>query len=68
MTFQQALRCLRIGKKVALPEWVGYWHMIKDDIHVHTCDGKDIDLRRFDDLAYTFTHTFRTDWIEVEQR
>lgn len=66
MNFKQALRLLRIGKKVALPEWVGYWHMVNGNIHVYTCDGKSIDLRQFDDLTYTFTHTFRTDWIEVE--
>ena len=25
MTFKEAFKCMKMGKKVRLPEWVGYW-------------------------------------------
>lgn len=43
MTFGEAMKQLFLGKKIALPEWAGYWYLHKDGtVHCFTKDLTDV--------------------------
>ena len=60
MTFEEALTALKLGLKVRLPEWGGYWKAI-DDAHgnphimVFTKDGEILNTPQS-------KYMFRDDW------
>jgi len=57
MNYKEALKAIRNGKKVKLPEWTGYWFMGKNEyIQVYTADCKILDLPCTEDYIN------RTDW------
>lgn len=65
MKFNEAYIQMRLGKKVALPEWKGYWYWNEDlnTIMIHLANGEELDLRQTDDMSYTFGYICREEWI-----
>lgn len=60
MTFAEALKLLQDGKKVRLPEWMGYWQVVMDaagDDHILVFTGKGEILTTIDTRSL-----FRKDW------
>ncbi len=56
MNFTEALQTLDQGKKVKLPEWIGYWFKEDNKILVHTRIGEILDSPYLEDYKN------RTDW------
>ncbi|HII4507909.1 Thoeris anti-defense Tad2 family protein [Clostridium perfringens] len=68
MKFGLALKAMKEGKKVKLPEWKGYWiwDNEKESIFMHCKDGKVLDIRETQDVYFTFSNVAREDWEDVE--
>lgn len=47
LTFGQALEAIKKGKKVRLPEWIGYWYKKNGEIWVHKEDGEEVNTPWF---------------------
>lgn len=64
MIFQAAYAYIKRGHDMKLPEWGGFWRWNEDkkSIDIHTREGKVLDIRETDDLDYTMSFMFRTDW------
>lgn len=60
MKFGEALEAIKEGKKVKLPEWVGYWFKKNGEIWVHLESGEDVNTPWFKETI------FREDWQIVE--
>lgn len=57
MTFGEAMKQLFLGKKIALPEWAGYWYLHEDGtIHCFTKDLIDVDTPWYE------KYCMRNDW------
>ena len=57
MTFEEAMKQLFLGKKIALPELAGYWYLHKDGtVHCFTKDLKDVDTPWYE------KYCMRNDW------
>ncbi|MDJ8948957.1 Thoeris anti-defense Tad2 family protein [Clostridium perfringens] len=68
MKFGLALKAMKEGKKVKLPEWKGYWiwDNEKESIFMHCKDGTVLDIRKTQDVYFTFSNVAREDWEVVE--
>lgn len=68
MKFGLALKAMKEGKKVKLPEWKGYWiwDNEKESIFMHCKDGEVLDIRETQDVYFTFSNVAREDWEVVE--
>lgn len=68
MKFGLALKAMKEGKKVKLPEWKGYWvwDNEKESIFMHCNDEKEVDIRETQDVYFTFSNVAREDWEVVE--
>lgn len=68
MNFKAAFESMKAGKALALPEWGGYW--LWDEAgkttQMHCKDGSIVDMRDSPDMEFTLSHTFRDDWMVVE--
>ena len=62
MKFSDAYKEMRSGKKIKFPEWGGYWAWENDTIMIHTKEGEVLDIRKTNDVAYTFSYIIRDDW------
>lgn len=65
MTFKTAFSFMKDeGKKVKLPSWGGYWYWDdeKQTIIMHTKDGKELDIRETDNVAYTMSNICELSW------
>ena len=56
LTFGEALEAIKRGKKVRLPEWVGYWYKKNGEIIVHKEDGEEVNTPWFKETIW------REDW------
>lgn len=67
MKFGLALKAMKEGKKVKLPEWEGYWiwDNEKESIFMHCKDEKVLDIRETQDVYFTFSNVAREDWEVV---
>lgn len=67
MKFGLALKAMKEGKKVKLPEWEGYWvwNNEKESIFMHCKDGQVLDIRETQDVYFTFSNVAREDWEVV---
>lgn len=62
MNLNQAIKAIFSGKKVALPEWGGYWYLGDDGtIMVHTAAGEDFNTPYFD------KYLNREDWQVIQE-
>lgn len=66
MSFREAWFQLLNGKKIKLPSWSGYWAWEDNTIKMHCRDGKVLDIRETDNVAYTFSNIASHDWEVVE--
>lgn len=68
LTFKEALKAMKEGKKVKLPEWQGYWiwNKEKESIFMHCKDGMVLDIMETQDVYFTFSNVARKDWEIVE--
>lgn len=68
MKFGLALKAMKEGKKVKLPEWKGYWiwDNEKESIFMHCKDRKVLDIRETQDVYFTFSNVAREDWEVLE--
>jgi len=60
MNYQEALSALESGKKVKLPEWIGYWFKDNGIIKVFTRDCQILES------PYLQDYTSREDWEETD--
>lgn len=64
MKFSKALEAIKNGKKVALPEWKGYWVKEGNTIIMHCKDGRNLDINgQMDDVFFTMDNIVREDWV-----
>lgn len=66
MSFREAWFALLNGEKVKLPSWSGYWAWESGTIMMHCKDGSVIDLRKTQNVAYTFSNVASNDWMIAE--
>lgn len=68
MRFQAAFGLMKTGKAISLPEWGGYWCWDDDakTIRMHLRTGEVMDMRDSPDMDFTISHTFRDDWLVLE--
>ena len=64
MYFKEALIAIRCGHKVKLPSWGGYWcwDYDKDTITMHCKDGRVLDIRETQNVAYTLDNICSDEW------
>lgn len=62
MLFKEAFECMKEGKKVRLPEWIGYWMITNDKIYIHCSDGKLMDFCETQNPIETVSFMMRDDW------
>ena len=63
MSFRDAWFQLLNGKKIKLPSWTGYWVWENNTIMMYCHDGKSLDIRETENVAYTFSNIASKDWI-----
>lgn len=66
MSFRDAWFQLLNGKKIKLPSWTGYWVWENNTIMMYCHDGKALDIRETDNVAYTFSNIASKDWIVLD--
>lgn len=69
MTFTRAFEVMKMGAKVKLPSWGGYWFWDNDKatIIMHTKDGEDIDIRETKRPEYTFGNIASDEWMIADE-
>lgn len=60
MNFQEVIESLKAGKKVAVPEWKGYWSLDNGTVMAHCADGSVVEATHFQ------RNIFRNDWFVKE--
>jgi hypothetical protein len=63
MNFEQALKEMKQGKKVKLPNWEGYWQWENDSIKMYCKDGRVLDIRKMEDVGYTMSNIVSDEWV-----
>lgn len=68
MNFKQALEAMKLGHKVKLPNWSGYW-CIEDSrtIKMHCKDGRILDIRDTEDIFYTLNFILSDKWMIADE-
>ena len=62
MKFKEAFEALKQGAMVKCPEWSGYWKWEDNSIKMHCKDGRILDIREMEDVAYTLGFIICDDW------
>lgn len=70
MYFKEALIAIRCGHKVKLPSWGGYWcwDAEKETIMMHCKDGKVLDIRETQRVAYTIENICSDEWVLADEQ
>lgn len=70
MYFKEALIAIRCGHKVKLPSWGGYWcwDPEKETIMMHCKDGKVLDIRETQRVAYTIENICSDEWVLADEQ
>lgn len=65
MKFLNALDYMKLGGKVKLPSWAGYWcwDNEKNTVMMHCKDGKILDIRETDRVSYTLENMCSEEWV-----
>lgn len=56
LTFSEVIELLKLGHKVKVPEWAGFWELEKGKIMAHCKDGDVVEATHFQ------VNVFRSDW------
>lgn len=67
MTFKEAFQEMKAGKKIKLPEWVGYWLISDEKVFIHCSDGNLMDIRDTTRPLDTLSFITRDDWEVVDE-
>lgn len=69
MRFKEALSLMKLGCKMKLPSWGGYWcwDSEKETIMMHTKEGEVLDIRETQRVEYTITNILSDDWISASE-
>ena len=69
MQFLEALIEMKLGKKVKLPSWAGYWcwDKEKETIIMHCKDGKVMDIRETEKVEYTLRNVCSDEWVIADE-
>lgn len=74
MTFKQALELMKLGRKVKLPSWAGYWEYepaadeeSQDRIWMYTKEGNVLEIRETDRLVYTLGNILSDEWVLADE-
>lgn len=65
ISFKEAFNALKEGKKIALPEWKGYWQKSPygNTILMYCKDGRILNINgQMDDVFFTIDNICRDDW------
>lgn len=65
MNFTNALEALKVGYKVKLPSWAGYWKKDGDTVKMYCKDGRVLDIRETEDVFYTLANIVSDEWEVV---
>ena len=66
MTFAEAYRWMRLGKKIAHENFHGgYWAWENETIRIHFHDGRVLDIRQTEDVAFTFGFITEGKWYLI---
>lgn len=66
MHFQFCIkRMIQEGLKYKRPEWKGYWEWKDGTILMHCSDGKVLDIRETEDVAFTLENVLAADWVRA---
>lgn len=70
MNFKQAFEAMKQGAKVKLPSWGGYWcwDPEKETVMMHTKEGKILDIRETDRVAYTLDNICSDEWVIADEK
>ena len=60
LSFAEVVELLKLGHKVRVPEWRGFWSLEGGKIMAHCYDGDVVEATHFQ------TNVFRNDWSVVE--
>lgn len=66
MNFREAWFQLLNGKKIKLHSCTEYWKWENNTIMMYCHDGRVLDIRETDNVAYTFSNIASKDWEVVE--
>ena len=67
MTFAEAYKEMRNGKKIAHENFHGgYWVWENDTIMLYCKDGRVLDIRETEDVAFTFGFITAGEWTVME--
>ena len=66
MSFREAWFAILTGKHVKLPSWGGYWAWENGTIMMHCRDGRVLDIRDSENMAYTLDNIASHDWQIVQ--
>ena len=69
MRFTEAFEAMKKGHKVKLPSWGGYWMYDagSDRIWMHTKDGRVLEFRETEALAYTLGNVCSDEWVIADE-
>lgn len=70
MRFNEAFAAMKQGAKAKLPSWGGYWcwDSAKKTIIMHTKDGEELDISRFNTEKRNRIRSFCGDWKQSNSR
>jgi len=63
MNFKEAFYQLKLGKKIKLPSWGGYWVWEDDTIMMYCKDGRIINIKDMENVNFTMENICSDDWI-----
>ena len=69
MKFSEAFKLMKLGAKIKLPSWGGYWRWDEDKetVMMHTKDGKVLDIRETDRVEYTLGNVASDEWVVADE-
>ena len=59
------MRMVREGKKYKRADWKGYWEWKNNTILMHCADGRVLDIRKTEDVAFTMENILASDWVHA---
>ena len=68
MNWQSAYNAMKNHKKITKPYWTGYWCIENNTIMLYCKDGTILDIRKTEDVIFTFDNIASDDWVIYEEK